>query len=523
MPIVLHSTMKASSRPQRRLHLLATLAACLWACACADPPASSALHPPADDVGPDTDVADADDDANTDLDTGDANTDIDDDDANTDADTDTPEDVGPPPPLEATLTINELPPEMNGSSAAFTLTLPTEGFTLDLAVTGGAGVELEGVAATVDGTPLTTSPTATPGGFRFRVLAEDHLAPSQNVELCATVTDADGQRVTPECLLVHLVERTPQTDPFPAPETWLVILSRDQFSPDPDTSVSPPRLYSAEGADGVPDLDQTLDLLGVTSGGADPELDALTRARLLARIRQLVHGIFLQDTDDPIAVHVLFEGDPDAPDPRDFAPNGEFSMIALGGDVPRRRQDETFVGRAEIDWNNQVRNDDTALDLGVFVTSIARQAIAHPAGFLILGKSSPLLGGTPFGLHPMDATILAEGAARPDSGELQNRQDYYTLLLDLLSLALGATLAHEMGHSLGLVPPGYPPQGLFAGLETLPFPGSTIDDAHIDTPGLNVMQTGAVTDYLEAIRDRRVSFNPLNRAWLRRQLLVIRP
>lgn len=428
-----------------------------------------------------------------------------------------------PAPLEATLTLNELPPEMNGSSGAFTLTLPTEGFTIDITVTGGAGVSAEGVAITLDSAPLATPAQLDAERFQLRVPAEDGLVSGADNALCGTVTDLAGTTVALECLRFDLAVRTPALDPFPQPETWLVMVSRDQFTPDPDTSRSPPRLYSADGGDGVPDLDQALDSLGLTSAGQNPELDALTRARLLARVRALVEGIYLKDTPDPVRVNIVFEGDPGAPDPSDFAPDGAFSMIALGGDVPRRRQDESFVGRAEIDWNNQVRNDDTQLDLGVFVSSIARQAIAHPAGYLILGKSCPLLGGTPFGANAMDAVILADGAERAGTGDLQIRQDYYNILLDLLSLALGATLAHEMGHSLGLVPPGLPPEGLFAGLAELPFPGSTIDDAHIDTPGLNVMQTGAVTDYFEAIQDRKVSFNPLNRAWLRRQLLVIRP
>ena len=92
-------------------------------------------------------------------------------------------------------------------------------------------------------------------------------------------------------------------------------------------------------------------------------------------------------------------------------------------------------------------------------------------------------------------------------------------MVEFGGLAIGATLAHEIGHSLGLVPPGPHPGGLFAGVEGLSFTDNVIDDAHIDTPGLNVMQTGKVTNWMEAL-SQSPSFNALNMAYLRRRLVV---
>jgi hypothetical protein len=46
-----------------------------------------------------------------------------------------------------------------------------------------------------------------------------------------------------------------------------------------------------------------------------------------------------------------------------------------------------------------------------------------------------------------------------------------------------------------------------------------IPDWHIDTPGLNIMQTGAVTNWVEAI-GQTMRFNPLCLAYLRRRLVV---
>jgi hypothetical protein len=98
----------------------------------------------------------------------------------------------------------------------------------------------------------------------------------------------------------------------------------------------------------------------------------------------------------------------------------------------------------------------------------------------------------------------------------------FQLVMHLLSLGLGSTLCHEMGHSLGLVPSGPAPMGLFAEMPGLSFTVHDDPGAHIDTPGLNVMQTGGVTDWTEALTEEP-RFNELNLAYLRRRLVVGAP
>jgi hypothetical protein len=106
-----------------------------------------------------------------------------------------------------------------------------------------------------------------------------------------------------------------------------------------------------------------------------------------------------------------------------------------------------------------------------------------------------------------------------DDAVLVERHALYTLVLDLFGRAIAATLAHEIGHSLGLVPPGPPPRGLFAEMPGLSLTVGDIADWHIDTPGLNIMQTGAVTNWVEAV-GQTMRFNPLCLAYLRRRLVV---
>ena len=59
-----------------------------------------------------------------------------------------------------------------------------------------------------------------------------------------------------------------------------------------------------------------------------------------------------------------------------------------------------------------------------------------------------------------------------------------------MGLAIGVVTAHEMGHALGLVPDGLPPEGLFGGLTGIRGLGDRVTSLHADYPGLNLMEAG---------------------------------
>jgi hypothetical protein len=259
---------------------------------------------------------------------------------------------------------------------------------------------------------------------------------------------------------------------------------------------------------------------------SDPAAATLIRDHLLAKVRALVHGIYGLDpqgqpTADGVSLRLYFEGDEGAPDPADFGKEGQrFSMIALTGDGDPDDQLGGTFGRALIDWNNQDVEDDTVPGLGVWPAAIARTILGNPAGALLLEDIRPALGGTPFGLAEGDALFIGQDvdpATLPAA--YRQRASRYNLLVQFGSLALAAILSHEIGHSLGLVPFGAPPKGLFAGVEA-DWMVTYAPDAHIDTEGLNVMQTGASVNWLEAASGDLPRFEPLSWAYLRRQLVV---
>jgi hypothetical protein len=212
-----------------------------------------------------------------------------------------------------------------------------------------------------------------------------------------------------------------------------------------------------------------------------------------------------------------------APTPSDFGGERRFSMIALTGDGDREDQLGGTFGRALIDWNNQDVEDDTAFGLGVWPAAIARAILGNPAGSLLLADIRPALGGTPYGLAEGDDLFIGQDL---DPGALpsavRQRASRYQLLIRFGSLAIAAILTHEIGHSLGLVPSGAPPKGLFAGVRA-DWMASYAPDAHIDTVGLNVMQTGGSVNWLEAATGDLPRFEPLSWAYLRRQLVVGSP
>jgi hypothetical protein len=202
--------------------------------------------------------------------------------------------------------------------------------------------------------------------------------------------------------------------------------------------------------------------------------------------------------------------------------SGDVSMIALGGDGTPEDQAANLSGRADVDWNNRTKNDNSGYGRGVYATSIVRQALASPLSLTLLGGIIPG-HGVPIGEGPDDARMLAPGfdPATADPA-LRGRQQIYELVMKLLSTALASTLCHEIGHSLGLVPSGPPPLGMFAEMPGLSFTVTDSTGPHIDTPGLNVEQAGGNTSWMDALT-MEPKFNELSLAYLRRRLVVGAP
>lgn len=438
-------------------------------------------------------------------------------------------------PPELMLTVAQVPASMNGSRPTMTPTGPLPyrlrvnraGFELD--VWAGGTVVWETLDLTcrgADGEPFALPALEVRGPLWRQARFDDAVvAPPGAIRCEASITGPLGAAEAAYEFDAADLDR--RRDPFPDTDVWVVMTRRDVFATTavslPDGTVDLRSTFQA-GGDGVDDFDAPFFELGLMSRSS-PEAAATVRSHLLRRVKGHVQGIYGLGPDGAptpggVDLRLYFEGDAGAPDPNGF--NGEaFSRIALTGDGDPEDQLAGTFGRALIDWNNQDTEDDAAYGLGVWPAALARGILRNPLGVLLLEPYRPAQGGVAFGDHPDDAQFLGRDGVDVGTltGDAPQRYAIYELVMDLGSMALASILAHEMGHSLGLVPFGAPPDGLFAGVRA-DFTVTLAPDAHIDIEGLNVMQTGGNLNLSEAVGGERPAFEPLSWAYLRRQLVV---
>jgi len=448
-------------------------------------------------------------------------------------------DITPPAAPSIYLTIAAVPPEMNGSRPAFIpagdlpfrLRANRERVDLDviaLADSGPFALADLALECTANGQPhaLPAATEAAAGHLHVAIDAAHAFPDGADILCTATISTAAG--TTTSTYTFDAATLPPKLDPFPSTDIWLVLTRRDtwalEVTPLPDGTTQLLSKYTPQG-DGIDDFDAPFYEVGLMPT-SDPAAAALIRAHLIERVRAIVNGIYGLDgagrpTPGGVDLRLYFEGDAGAPSPADFGdPSQRFSMIALTGDgAPDDQLGGTF-GRALIDWNNQDVEDDTVYGLGIWPAAIVRTILKNPAGALLLGECRPSLGGIPFGAAVGDSYFIGRDVD-PNTvpNDYAGRATRYNLLMQFGSLAIAAILSHEVGHSLGLVPFGPPPEGLFAGVQT-DWVVSLAPDAHIDIAGLNVMQTGASVNWAEAISGALPVFEPLSWAYLTRQLVV---
>lgn len=452
-----------------------------------------------------------------------------------------PADPGPPTPPAVWLTVDAIPAAMNGSEPfldndglekAFHLAVPLQGFTLDLTLTpGGAPIDPATLIVTAD-VAAGDLPAGTDLGPRFAWTDPTHATwrvdlafpVAWPVTVRARVSDQQGTPSPEAAFSFEVRELTPALDPFEQPDLWLLDLRRDAWAVTVTEQADAFAVTSTPGANGVADFDEVLAALGLL--GPDPAFDQAFLQRFRDEVRANLHTMFGLGPDglpgpDGVRVAFSFDTDPDAPDPAAFAPDGAFSMIAIGGDSLSPDGTPTgYLGMSWLDWNNTRKDDDTGVEHGVFFTALMRKTASLPGLKPLLGLTVPATG-TPLGGLPDDVKLLDPTYSPPNDADPlhKKRATLVKLFFKVGGIGLAALTAHEIGHSLGLVAPGAPPAGLFGGACQAAFVNSCSDGAHVDTAGANLMQSGKslnVGDFLTSYP----RFEPLSLAYLRRRLVV---
>lgn len=391
--------------------------------------------------------------------------------------------------------------------------VPPAGFTLDILASdpvdyaldpGTLSLEIIGAGVPVTSEGLFALATITRTGLSWRVPA--NLAfPLGEYQAIAHGKDLSGNETISPPLTFQVVTADSRRLPF---ERTHVVWVRADLDRD---------------GSGLPDFLDDLIKLGLAAAG-DPaglngRMSELARDAIIARTNQLLgrraDGAALDQ--DAVALRLSVR-----------RPLGVAHMqIALGGldpEGPARRvygaESTGVLGRAFFDrYNGQVNDQNIATrpGLGVFpgemflfqaeihrrvypgfVTTFARR-------FLPL---SPEMGGTPVGRHPEDANVVAAsfdyGRATPTQ---RVRHDAIFAAADDWAAAIGVILAHEIGHSIGLVADGASPIGLHGDISL-----------HNDLAGSSDVMSAAVGYDSLVLLD--YSFRDLNIAYLRQRLVL---
>lgn len=202
-------------------------------------------------------------------------------------------------------------------------------------------------------------------------------------------------------------------------------------------------------------------------------------------------------------------------------------QMALGGLDPEGDRNRAYgaestgvLGRAYYDYRNgdpAERNTGTSPGLGVFPaemwlyqTNIHNQV--YPS-FQTLFASKflpicPAMGGTPAGSHPLDATVLTP-TFDYESANSSERARWNTVMAaaDDWVAVIGVIMAHEIGHSVGLVAPGAMPNGLFG--------DSSLHDTYASAAEVMAPSVG-----YEAMSSLEYEFRDIDLAYLRQRVLL---
>jgi len=204
-----------------------------------------------------------------------------------------------------------------------------------------------------------------------------------------------------------------------------------------------------------------------------------------------------------------------------------YSSIACAGMDPEGTAGRTYgsastgvLGRAYFDYrNNNIADHNTALSpgLGVFPAEVfffeSNIHIQVGSSFLTsfglrFRRLCPPMGGTAAGADPLDPIVLAAtfDYASATSAE-QSRYDTIFDALDDWSKVVATVLAHEVGHSVGLVAQGGNPLGLH-GDSSLHNEFAALD---------NVMAAALGYDSMVVLPHR---YRDVNAAYLRQRLMM---
>ena len=445
-------------------------------------------------------------------------------------------------PTVDSITLNGIQSLLNGGgSAGGTLQVAHTGFTVDLTYSDGSSavspainVLRADVNVTVGGTSyaagenLVPQLTATTSATSASYLVPAGVSfPQGNVTLTCYVADTTGRASAAGSFAFLVRNLTADVQPFEtnvnASQVWYLRTDRDVEAYTVDLADLTTPVKITGGANSRSDLEDLFRVLGLNAASPIPNVIGSSDSNVVV-LDQFKNKVLdaLAVLFPGVNVSFTFSAPGTFPANTTFIPYNSFSFsqMCISGSA------DTFgssgvLGLAIFDPHNALHEDDCTLDfngsrLGVFLHTLVNN------GFLSASSSqfwtdykefAPVqpggVGGTASPIGATNDDLRLTGAMPDGRATLINNA------LNNLARFTAVVLAHECGHSMGLVPNGAMPTGLY-GNDAVNFPGS--QSGHINMPAslfpgnsFNVM-TPAIA-YLGSL-NTQTEFNSLNLAYL---------
>lgn len=404
---------------------------------------------------------------------------------------------------------------VNGVAAARKqgLTLPPSGFTIDFEAVDPAGGRVDVAAAQIvlsgPGTPPAVATLMRDGvfglGFARLVVPTSAKLALGDWTLRVRVPDVAGNLGQSAPLAFRVAEPAADVVPF---ERTQVVWVRAELDRD---------------GNGVGDFEDDMTRLGLAAAGGDAGAIAFVRKTLLDGVLTQANRLFGRgDRGEPrggdsAAVRFTARSPIKVP----------HMQIAVGGFDPEGPRGRGFgdastgvLGRALFDLRNgnpTERNTASSPGLGVFPAEMfVYQSRLHqqvwPSYMTRFAERflplCPAMGGTPVGAHVHDAAVL-RADFDPDAATSAQRARRQTVLaaVDDWAAVVGIVLAHEVGHSVGLVAPGDAPEGLFG-------------DASLHNSFAGATEVMSASVGYESMTTLGYAFRDLDMAYLRHRTLL---
>lgn len=436
-------------------------------------------------------------------------------------------------PSIANVTIDGIDSALNGTgSAGGTLQVPANGFTIDLAYSDNTAIATAQTQITANvavstasgsqlaGTnlvPFLTAVSATNTAASYRVPSTVSF-PNGPVTLSALVVDTSGLASTPSTFAATVRAFNDALRPFEtavnASQVWYLDFTRDVESYTTQAITGGVQVDVTSGANGRADFEEILIVLGLLSA-APTAVDCT--ATVLSQFKTALLSQLATLYSDANITFTLTQPSGSFGGSSSVAYNSlGYSQISIAG----ASSSAGVLGVAIFNPNNTTQDDDTqtnfsGIRLGIFLHTMVDAGFAPPSSSLFrltFDSLAPSLGGTPIGNTASDDLRLTGATTGTRTNEIRTAIDDFARFTSVV-------LAHECGHSMGLVQNGAMPLGLY-GNDSTNFPGSS--DGHIRNTALfptgstNVMSPSL--SYSTTL-NTSTAFNTLNLAYLRERVL----